>query len=107
MTYIISPEEAAKIAGINNAAVIQLMKAAVPANSDLTKVDGTYKINTTLPVGVRMDIDGKQSFNTVNHLFTFIKGGETVSATVQVKRAGAVSIIISIYAEEHIGGSGN
>ena len=84
-----------------------MMEVAVAANTALTKVKEVYGANTTLPVGVRMDITGKQSFSTVEHEFRFVKDGKEVKATVAVKTAGAVTITPSLYTKEHIGGSGN
>ena len=105
--YVISPAEAAKKAGINNKNVIQMMEVAIAANTALTKVKEVYGANTTLPVGVRMDIVGKQSFSTVEHEFRFVKEGKEVKATIAVKTAGAVTITPSLYTKEHTGGAGN
>ena len=106
-TYVITPAEAAAAAGITNKNVIQLMESAFFALAELTEVNEVYGVNTTLPVGVRMDIAGEQAFSTVDHIFTFVKGGEKVSVTVTVKKAGAITITPSLYTKEHIGGAGN
>lgn len=109
--YQTTPESAAAAAGITDAKVIAFIKSLVNSQA---RVDGAFKdvsnnypVNVSIPVGVRMDVKGSQSFTTTTYNFKFVKSGKTVTASVVTKTAGAVTINTSLYTKEHIGGGGN
>lgn len=106
--YVTSPEDAAKKAGITEQKVINFIKSSVNSQkvvaASFATVNNTYPVNVTIPVGVRMDVKGEQTFATSTYDFKFVKAGKTVTATVVTKTAGNVSVKTSLYTKQHNGG---
>lgn len=111
--YIVPVEQALATAGItgDNAAKMKpIIEESVKSKNNGMNVGyktntGNQGINQTIPVGVRLDVEGVQNFSTTNYVISFNKDGKEYPVTVSIKVAGNVSITTKTYNKQHQGGN--